>query len=99
MQLVHGDLLVGRDRDDLLGEDIQRVARDLRLLDRSLAHPLRDDGRLEEVSPELREDAALRRRVEGMAGTADALETSGDGLRRLDLDDEIDRAHVYTELE
>src|SRR5581483_8046562 len=48
VQLPDLDLLVGADRDDLLGEDVERVARDLRLLDRARAHPLRDDRGLEE---------------------------------------------------
>ena len=34
-----------------------------------------------------------------MAGPPDALEAPGDARRRLDLDDEIDRAHVDAELE
>ena len=34
-----------------------------------------------------------------MAGAADPLETARDGLRRLDLDDEVDGAHVDAELE
>ena len=34
-----------------------------------------------------------------VAGAADALHAAGDGGRRLDLDDQIDRAHVDAELE
>ena len=34
-----------------------------------------------------------------MAGAADALHAAGDGGRRLDLDDQIDGAHVDAELE
>ena len=34
-----------------------------------------------------------------VAGAADALEGAGDARRRLDLDDEVDRAHVDAELE
>ncbi len=56
------DLLVSADRDDLLGEHVERVARDLRLLDLAAAHRARDDRRLEQVGAELREDAALRDR-------------------------------------
>ena len=99
MELVHGDLVVGADRDDLLREDVERVARDRRLLDRALAHRLRDDGALEQVGAELREDAALRDGAELVARAPDALQPTRHRLRALDLDDEIDGAHVDPELE
>ncbi len=98
-QLVHLDLLLRRDRDDLLAEDVQRIARDLRLLDRALLHPADDDCRFEQVGAELREDTALGDGGEVVAGAADPLETARDGLRRLDLDDEVDGAHVDPKLE
>ena len=93
------DLLVGHDRDDLLREHVERVARDRRLLDRAVAHRARDDRALEQVGAELREDAALRDRAELVAGAADALQPARDRLRALDLDDEVDGAHVDAELE
>ena len=99
VQLVDRDLLVGADRDDLLSEHVERVARNLRLLDRPLPHPLRDDRALEQVGAELREDPALRDRVERVPGTTDPLQSARDRFRRLDLDDEIDGAHVDPELE
>ncbi len=99
VQRVDFDLRVGADADDLLREHVERVARDLRLLDRALAHPLRDHRRLEQVGAELREDAALRHLAERMAGAADPLQSARDRLRRLDLDDEVDGAHVDAELE
>ncbi len=99
MQLRDLDLLVGADGDDLLREDVERIARDHRLLDRALAHALRDDRALEQVGAELREDAALRDLAERVAGAADALQAARDRLRRLDLDHEIDGAHVDAELE
>ena len=99
VQRVDLDLRVGADADDLLREHVERVARDLRLLDRALAHPLRDHRRLEQVGAELREDASLRHLAERVAGAADPLQPARDRLRRLDLDDEIDGAHVDAELE
>ena len=99
MQLGHLDLLVGADRDDVLREDVERVARDLRLLDQPLPHPLRDDRRLEQVGAELREDPPARDLAERVAGAADPLQAAGDRLRRLDLDHEVDGAHVDPELE
>ena len=99
VELVDGDLLLRADGDDLLGEHVEGVARDARLLDQALLHAADDDRGLEEVGPELREDAALRGLVEAVAGAADPLEAARDGLRRLDLDDEVDGAHVDPELE
>ncbi len=85
--------------DDLLGEDVERIARDLRLLDRALFHALDDDRRLEQVGAELREDTAARHRLERVPGTPHPLEPTRDRLRRLDLDHEVDGAHVDPELE
>ena len=61
--------------------------------------PLRHDRGLEEVAAVLREDHALRRRADLVAGPPDALEPARDRRRALDLDDEVDRAHVDPELE
>ena len=69
------------------------------LLDRALAHRLRDHGALEQVGAELREDPPLRRRAQLVAGPADPLESARHRLRALDLGDEIDGAHVDPELE
>ena len=99
VQLGDLDLLVDRDRDDLLCEHIERVARDLRLLDLAVSHRAGDDGRFEQVGAELREDPPLRDGSELVPGPADPLEPAGDGLRRLDLDHEVDGAHVDPELE
>ncbi len=99
MQLVDRDLLVGADRHDLLGEDVEWVARDHRLLDRARAHALGDDRRLEQVGAELREDPPARDGAELVAGATDPLQAARDRLRRFDLDDEVDRAHVDAELE
>ena len=99
VQLADLDLLLDGDRDDLLGEHVERVARDHRLLDLAGEHPLGDDRRLEQVGAELREDPALRDGAELVAGAADALQPARDRLRRLDLDDEVDGAHVDAELE
>ena len=59
-----------------------------------------DDHRgLEQVGAELREDASLETARELVAGAADPLQAARDRLRRLDLDDEVDGAHVDAELE
>ena len=88
-----------RHRDDLLREHVERVARVARRLDRALVHRPRDGGAGDEVAAELREDDALADRVDLVAGAADALQAARHRRRRLDLDDEIDRAHVDAELE
>jgi hypothetical protein len=99
VKVIHGDLLLRGDPDDLLRQHVERVARDLRLLDRPLLHPLHDHGRLEQVSAELGEDATAGDGGEVVAGTTHALQPARDRLRRLDLDHEVDRAHVDAELE
>ena len=63
------------------------------------AHELADDRALEQVGAELREDAALRDVADVVARAPDALQAARDGLRRLDLQDEVDGAHVDAELE
>ncbi len=99
MELVDGDLLVGADGDDLLGEHVERVPRNLGLLDRALLDPPDNDRALEQIASELREDPPFRDRVERVAGAPDPLEPARDRLGRLDLDDEVDGAHVHAELE
>ena len=86
-------------RDDLLGEHVERVARHAHRLDEPVAHPLDDDGGLHEVAAVLREHDALAHRADLVARAADALQPARDARRRLDLDHEVDRAHVDAELE
>ena len=99
MQLADLDLLVCTDRDDLLREHVERVARNHRLLDRALPHQLGDHRRLEQVGAELGEDPAFRDRAELVPGAADPLQSARDRLRALDLDHEVDRTHVDAELQ
>ena len=87
------------DRDDLLREHVERVARHDGRLDPALAHELRDDRALEQVGAELGEDPALGDVADAVPGAADALQAARDGLRRLDLQHEVDGAHVDAELE
>ena len=47
----------------------------------------------------LREDHAAGDRADLVAGAADALQPGGDRRRRLDLDDQVDGAHVDAQLE
>ena len=63
-QVVERPFLVGDHRDDLLGEDIEGVGGHDRLLDQALAHSAGNDGRLEQIATELRDDPALRDRLQ-----------------------------------
>src|SRR3954452_16734550 len=98
-QIIHRPAIHHRHRDELLGEDVERVARDTGRFDRTLVHPPRDHCAFEEIAAVLREDHALARRPDLVAGAADPLESARNGRRALDLDDEIDRAHVDAELQ
>ena len=98
-QVVHGPRIHDGHRDELLGEDVERVARDDGRLDGAFVHASRHDGRLEQVAAVLREDDALARRADLVPGPADPLQAAGHARRALDLDDEIDGAHVDAELQ
>ena len=56
-------------------------------------------GALEQVHAELGEDPALARVADLVAGAPDALQAARHRLRRLDLEHEVDGAHVDAELE
>ena len=92
-----GQLLAAR-RDQRLDVDLAVVVAGV-ADDRAVAHPPDDDRAFEQVAPELGEDAARRRRADLVACAADALKARRHRLRRLDLDDEVDRAHVDAELQ
>jgi hypothetical protein len=68
-------------------------------LDGAGAHPLDDDRGLHEVAPELREQHAARHRAHLVPGPPHPLQPAGHAGRGLDLDDEVDGAHVDAELE
>ena len=70
-----------------------------RRLDLGLAHPPGDDRALEQVGAELGEDPPAADVADGVPGAADPLQAAGHRLGRLDLDDEVDGAHVDAELE
>ena len=56
-------------------------------------------GALDQLVAGGREEAALRREAEGVAGAADALQEGRDAARRADLADEVDAADVDAELQ
>ena len=89
----------GAHRDDLLREHVERVARVPGLLDKALVHSVDDNCRLEQVGPMLRKDLAPAGLTHLMTGSTDALEARRDRARRCDLHNQIDRAHVDSQLE
>ena len=89
----------GGHRDQVLGQHVEGVLRDHRLLDLARAHPAGDHGALEQVGPELREDPPLGDLAQRVPGATDPLQPAGDGLRRLDLDHQVHGAHVDAELQ
>ena len=90
---------MGDDGDELLGEDVERVAREAGRLDVALVHGAGDGGTGDQVGTVFGKENALADGIDRVAGAADALHAAGDGRRRLDLDDEIDGAHVDAEFE
>ena len=62
-------------------------------------HGARDGGAGDEIGAIFGKDDAFAGRADVVAGAADALHAAGDRGRRLDLNDEIDRAHVDAEFE
>ncbi len=65
-------------RDDLLGQDVQRIGGNPERLDGAAAHPLGDHGRLDQIAAVLGEDHARGDRADLVSRAADALETGGD---------------------
>src|SRR6478609_7235886 len=65
----------------------------------AIAHAAGDDGALEQVGAKLGKDATAGDIANGVTSTPDPLQATGDRLRRLDLDHQVDRAHVDPQLE
>ena len=86
-------------RHDLLSQHIERVAQKAAGLDEALAHAAYHHRRLQQIATMLRVQRALAGLADAVPGTADALQPTRDGARRLDLNNEIDCPHVDTQLE
>ena len=87
------------DGDHLLREHIERIAQKAGRFDQALVHGTSDGGAGDEVGAKLGKDDSFAGRAYVVAGAADALHAAGNRWRRLDLNDEIDRAHVDAEFE
>ena len=91
--------LAGGLGDDLLGEDVERRYGRVEAVEAAGLDGAHEGGALDELVAGRREEAALRREAEGVAGAADALEEGRHAARRLELADEVDCADVDAELE
>ena len=98
-QLRQRPLVERRHRDDVLGQHVEWVADEAGRLDLAGVHPLHDDGGLDQVGAVLREEPTPTLGAHLMAGATHALQPTGDRAGRLDLDDQVDRAHVDAEFE
>ena len=98
-QAIDGPWLHRDHGHDLLCQHVERIARVARRLDATLVHGARHRRACEQIAAVLREDHALARGANVVAGAADALHAARDRRRRFDLHDEVDRAHVDPELE
>ena len=98
-QLVDRPAVHRHGGDDLLRQHVERIARIARRLDQALVHAARRGGAGDEIAAVLREDQAFAHGADLVAGPADALQPARHRRRRLDLHDQVDRAHVDAELE
>ena len=99
LKVADRPVLTRAHRDDLLREHVEWVLWHADVFDRALVHALHDHGALDEIATVLGKDPPAARGVDRVAGAADALQAARHAARRLDLDHEIDRAHVDAELE
>ena len=99
LEVVHPPVVDRRHRDDLLGQHVQRVVRDLQLLDLARPHAPGHHGRLDQVALVLGEDDAAGDIADVVPGPADPLQPAGHRRRRLDLDHQVHRAHVDAEFQ
>ena len=87
------------DGHDLLRQHIQRIAQEARRLHVALVHRPRHRRARHQVRAILGKDDAVRRRAHLVARAPDALHAAGDRRRRLDLNHQVDRAHVDAQFE
>ena len=92
-------LVEGEHRHDLLGEDVQRVGRDVDLLDEPRLRAGGADRGGQQVAAVGRQHDAVGDGADLVPGPADALQRRGHRRRGAHLDHEVHRAHVDAELE
>ena len=88
-QLVHGHR-----RNRLLGQHVQRVLHERRLLDATLVHAFGRHGRVDDLGAGAREDGPRRAAAHLVVRAPDALQGAGHRRRGRHLQHEIDGSHV-----
>ena len=86
-------------RHGVLGEDVQRIGGHPHGFDLTGDHALHAHRAADQIGAVLGQQHSARDFTDLMAGAADPLQPAGDRGWGLDLDDEIDRAHVDPEFE
>ena len=99
VEIVDRPSLHRRHRHELLREHVERIARIAGRFHLALPHRRGDRGARHQVAAKLRKDDAFADLTDAVAGAADALQAARHRRRRLDLDHQVDRAHVDAELE
>ena len=85
--------------DGVLGKHIERIRGHRQALDLPGEHPLHRHRAADQIGAVLREHHAARDLADLVPGPADPLQPVGHRRWRLHLNDEIDRAHIDSELE
>src|SRR3989442_13805320 len=98
-QVVLAPRLAGGFGDDLLGEDVERRNGWEEAVEAAGLDAADEGGALDELVAGRREEAALWREAEGVAGAADGLGGGRHGTGGLGLADEVDRADVDAEFQ
>ena len=86
-------------RDQLLRQHIQRIARKARRLDVALVHGACNGRAGHQIGAIFGKENAFAHRVHMVAGAADALHAAGHRRRRLNLNHQVDRAHIDAQLQ
>src|SRR4051794_39505769 len=97
-QRILAPVLGGDFGHDLLRQYIERPFRNSQSVEFAASDAVEQRRALDQIIARQREQPALRRAVDRMARTADALQKAGDGTRRADLADQVDIADVDPEL-
>ncbi len=86
-------------RDDLLGENIERLMGNLQPVELLAAHAVEQRRAFDEIVAREREQTALGRAVDGVARAPDALQEGRDRTRRAKLADQLDIADIDAKLQ
>src|SRR4029077_2882647 len=92
-------ILISRNRDDLLGDDIKRIERDFHLVQMAQTDGANRCGALDQIIDREREKSSLRRRAETVPRAADALDCGRNRFGGIDLAYEGNRADVDPKFE